>query len=71
METWFLGQHEASSSFKNKKAKTLPRDKLCAMLHMCPGDSIFSTYPTGPSLSPHHMLGEELALAQHSNHSHS
>lgn len=65
------GQHEASSFFKNKKAKIQPRNKLCAMLHMYPGDSIFSTYPTAPSLSSHHMLGEELALAQHSNHSHS
>lgn len=29
------------------------------MLHMCPGDSIFSTYPTAPSLSSHHMLGKD------------
>lgn len=65
------GQHEASSFFKNKKAKTQPRDKLYVLLHMCPGDSIFSTCPTAPSLSSRHMLGEELALAQHSNHSHS
>lgn len=71
METWFLGQHEASSFFKNKKAKTQPRDKFCVMLHVCPGDSVFSTYPIAPSLSSHHMLGEELALAQHRNHSHS
>lgn len=58
-------------SLKTKKAKTQPRDKLCVMLHVCPGDSIFSTYPIASSLSSHHMVGEGLALAQHRNPSHS
>lgn len=71
MGTWFLGQHEASSFFKNKKSKNTAQRQVCVMLHVCPGDSIFSTYPTASSLSSHHMVGEGLALAQHRNPSHS
>lgn len=43
------------------------KNKVCALLPMCLGDSVFSIYPTAPGLSSYPILWDGPALAQHSN----